>query len=124
MENQNNFPYSFNEGACKTCSGKCCRGFTGYVWISRVELEKMARTRKLDLASFSTQYVRQVQGRLSLQEQFINGEHICCFFDPIECQCTIYQSRPNQCRTFPFWDQFKTNPQDLFLECPGTSWGE
>jgi Fe-S-cluster containining protein len=73
----------------------------------------------LDVALFSKQYVRQVQGRLSLQERVINGEHFCCFFDPIDCQCTIYQSRPKQCRTFPFWDKFKKAPQALLDECPG-----
>ena len=118
MENQNNFPYTFNERACKTCSGNCCRGFSGYVWIQLEELEKIASTMEMDPVLFSRQYLRRVNGRLSLQERFINGEHICCFFDPIESQCTIYQSRPVQCRTFPFWDQFKKDTRDLFLECP------
>ena len=121
MKNQNIFPFHFNESACKTCGGTCCRGFTGYVWIIKEELEKMAKTRNMELATFSKHYIRQVQGRLSLQERFINGEHICCFFDPIDCLCTIYQTRPDQCRTFPFWNQFKINSQELFLECPGVS---
>jgi len=121
MDNQNNFPYHFNGNACKTCNGKCCRGFGGYVWISMEELEKIAGARKMDAAIFSRQYARQVQGRLSLQERVINGEHFCCFFDPIDCQCTIYESRPRQCRTFPFWDQFRKEPQKLFAECPGVS---
>jgi Fe-S-cluster containining protein len=85
------------------------------------ELEKMAGARKMDVALFSKQYVRQVQGRLSLQERVINGEHFCCFFDFIDCLGTIYQSRPNQCRTFPFWNQFKKEPQKLFIECPGVT---
>jgi len=85
------------------------------------ELEKMAGARKMDVALFSKQYVRQVQGRLSLQERVINGEHFCCFFDLIDCLCTIYQSRPNQCRTFPFWNQFKKESRKLFVECPGVT---
>lgn len=83
------------------------------------ELEKMADTRKMDVALFARQYVRRVQGRLSLQELVINGEHFCCFFDPIDRHCTLYQSRPEQCRTFPFWNQFKNDPQELLAECPG-----
>ena len=121
MANQDNFPYLFNSNTCKTCGGKCCRGFGGYVWVSLEELAEMAGTRGMDAASFSRQYARQVQGRISLQELVINGEHFCCFFDPIDHRCTIYQSRPNQCRTFPFWDQFKEDPQELLLECPGVS---
>jgi len=85
------------------------------------ELEKIANTRKMNVALFSKQYVRGVQGRLALQERVINGEHFCCFFDFIDCQCTIYQSRPNQCKTFPFWNQFKKDPQKLLVECPGVT---
>ena len=121
MDNQNNPLYHFDSNTCKTCGGKCCRGREGYIWISMDELEKMVDTKKMDLSLFSKQYVRQVHGRLSLQERVINGEHFCCFFDRITCQCTIYQSRPKQCRAFPFWDHFKKDPQKLFEECPGVS---
>ena len=121
MDNQNSFPFDFNKIACKTCDGKCCRGFTGNVWISMEELERMAATRKMDVASFSKQYVRQVQGRFALQERFINGEYFCCFFDLTDCRCAIYQSRPKQCRSFPFWNHFKKEPQKLLRECPGVT---
>ena len=121
MENFKDFPYYFHEKACKTCRGNCCRGLEGYVWINMKELEKMADTRKMDLALFSKQYVRLIQGKFSLQERLINGEQICCFFDSINCQCTIYQSRPEQCRTFPFWDRLIKNPKKLLTECPGVS---
>ncbi len=121
MDNKNNFPYHFKSSACKTCGGKCCRGFGGYVWVSLEELEAMAITRRMELSLFARQYLRQVQGRLSLQEFVINGEHFCCFFDRIDRHCTIYQSRPEQCRTFPFWDKFKEDPRELFAECPGVS---
>jgi len=119
MDNQNNFPYNFNSNACKSCRGKCCRGFGGYVWISMEELEIMAVSKNMAAALFAKQYVRQVQGKFALQERVINGEHFCCFFDQFICQCTIYKSRPKQCRTFPFWNHFKKEPQKLFFECPG-----
>ena len=121
MNTQNDFPYNFNNNACTTCSGNCCRGFGGFVWINMEELEKIANTRKMNVSLFSKQYVRGVQGRLALQERVINGEHFCCFFDYIDCQCTIYQSRPGQCKTFPFWNQFKKDPQKLLVECPGVT---
>jgi len=121
MENQNNFSYHFDCTACTTCGGKCCRGFGGYVWISVDELEQMAETRNINAALFSKQYVRRVQGRLSLQERIINGEHFCCFFDRIDCRCTGYPSRPEQCRTFPSWSQFKKEPRELLVECPGVT---
>lgn len=121
MDNQEDFPYYFDSHACQTCSGTCCRGFGGYVWIRIEELEIIAGTRKMDVAAFAGQYIRQVQGRLSLQERVINGEHFCCFFDPMDARCTIYQNRPQQCRTFPFWDRYKKAPHALLAECPGVA---
>ena len=120
MDNKN-YPYTFNSEACKTCGGKCCRGSEGYVWASIEELESMAAAKKITLDSFAKQYLRRVQGRLSLRENVINGEHLCCFLDPVDGQCTVYEARPQQCRTFPFWDKFKTDTQALFLECPGVT---
>ena len=31
----------------------------------------------------------------------------------------IYDARPNQCITFPFWDYYKTRLDELKQECPG-----
>ena len=115
------FPYQFDPNACKTCSGRCCRGFGGYVWISAEELEKMATARGMDADSFSNQYVRQAHGKLSLKEVIINGEHLCCFFDYAERRCMIYENRPRQCRTFPFWEAYRKDPQELLRECPGVA---
>jgi hypothetical protein len=121
VNNLNNFPYHFDNAACETCGGKCCRGGEGYVWLSKAELENLADTRKMTVAQFSRQYVRQVASRLSLRERHINGEHFCCFFDRIACRCAVYQSRPVQCRTFPFWDIFREEPQEILAACPGVS---
>lgn len=115
------FPYYFNSNACASCGGQCCRGWGGYVWISVAELEHMAGAKRMAAAVFAKQYARQVNGRLSLQERVINGEHFCCFFDRITRRCTMYENRPEQCRTFPFWDSFKEGYQELLLECPGIS---
>jgi Fe-S-cluster containining protein len=82
-------------------------------------LERMAGSRGMDAAVFADQYVRLVGDRLSLREHIINGEHFCCFFDRIDHRCAIYQNRPKQCETFPFWDKFKDEQHDLMLECPG-----
>jgi uncharacterized protein len=105
----------FDNSACTGCGGKCCRGLGGYVWISMAEVEEMAAAKGMDRDRFARCFVRQVGGRLSLQERRINGEYLCCFFDPIACHCTIYPQRPKQCKTFPFWDQ----DNQVFEECPG-----
>ncbi|MCW5206039.1 YkgJ family cysteine cluster protein [Desulfobulbus sp. F5] len=116
---QDDFPFHFDSDACATCGGRCCRGAGGYVWVSWEELEEMAKVRGMNAGLFAKQYARRVHDRLSLQERIISGEHFCCFFDRIDCRCTIYESRPKQCRTFPFWERFKQDQQELFAECPG-----
>jgi Fe-S-cluster containining protein len=120
LEHKKGFPYSFNPSACQTCRGNCCRA-GGYVWVTIEEVEQIAAVRKMDLESFYGEYVRLVQGHLSLQDRLINSEYICCFFDPIKCCCTIYQHRPEQCRSYPFWEQFKEKTQELLQECPGVN---
>ena len=118
MKNQD-FPYSFDEEACSGCGGRCCRGLGGYVWLSKEELKQLAGARKMEIPVFVKQYVRQVEGKLSLRERVINGEHLCCFFDHIAARCMVYENRPKQCQTFPFWDKFKDDYGELFLECSG-----
>ena len=113
--------HRFDGNACAQCGGKCCRGREGYIWVSMEELTAMAVIKKMDVPLFAKQYLRQVQGRLSLQERVVNGEHLCCFFDPIAGQCTIYQGRPEQCRTFPFWNSLMNDSQKLLQSCPGVS---
>ena len=35
--------------------------------------------------------------------RFNNGPGHCQFYDPKEKSCTIYEVRPPQCSSFPFW---------------------
>jgi Fe-S-cluster containining protein len=117
----NDFPYFFKSNACTTCGGKCCRGQQGYIWLSLEELEQMAEARGVSVDAFTRQYVRQVKGGLSLQERVVNNEHLCCLLDPVDHTCTIYQHRPEQCRTFPFWEELKKEPEKIAMSCPGLS---
>lgn len=113
------FPYEFDGTACQACGGRCCRGAGGYVWVSREELEAIATARGMNAGLFAKQYARRALGRLSLQERRINGEQVCCLFDLAARRCSVYEQRPKQCRTFPFWELFKTDMQELLRECPG-----
>ncbi|WPD24081.1 MAG: YkgJ family cysteine cluster protein [Candidatus Electrothrix scaldis] len=117
----NDFPYFFNSDACTDCGGKCCRGSQGYIWLNMEELENMAKARGISPDAFARQYVRSINGKLSLKERLLNGEHLCCFFDPIDHCCTEYKNRPEQCRTFPFWDEFKIDTNKIPLDCTGIS---
>lgn len=79
----------------------------------------IAQFRGMELGVFADTYVRAAYGRLSLQDRLIDGEQICCMFDPYEKKCTIYDHRPSQCRTFPFWKQYQEKYEELLEYCPG-----
>ncbi len=93
----------YSEGlrfACQQC-GKCCRGpEPGYVWVTEAEIEKLARRLAMSVDAFGRLYLRRIGGRYSLVER---ANHDCIFW---ENGCTVYEDRPEQCRTFPFWPEF------------------
>ena len=118
MKSRADYPFTFRPEACFTCRGTCCR-WVGYVWITEQEMIAIAEGRGMELGEFADTYVRAAYGKLSLQDRLIDGEALCCMFDPIDCRCTIYELRPEQCWTFPFWEQYKDEYHHLLEYCPG-----
>ena len=117
-----NFPYSFNENACKECGGKCCIGESGNIFASKEELENLRAYLALSKEEFFAKYLRKVGFRLSFKEVEFQGGYACIFFDQVKKECLIYELRPSQCRSFPFWDYFKTRKEDLKKECIGITY--
>lgn len=118
MSDPSQFPFQFNQAACETCRGVCCR-WGGYVWVTEEEIQAMADLLHMGLDAFANQYVKAAYGRLSLQERLREGEYHCCLFDPFNENCLVYQARPEQCQTFPFWDAYREDFQLLLEICPG-----
>ena len=107
---------------CTGC-GDCCTGAPGYVWVNKAEIEAMAALLKMDFDKFQKKYVRLIGIRKSLLE-FANGD--CVFFDNQQRGCKIYDARPSQCRTWPFWDSNLNSPEswdDTAEHCPGCNNG-
>ena len=120
MTNPEDFPFSFNPEACETCRGECCR-WGGYVWVSEEEIQAMAEQMNMGLEAFADEYIKAAYGRLSLQERLRDGEYHCCLFDSFNNLCLVYQARPEQCRSFPFWDAYRDKTRKLLEICPGVS---
>lgn len=120
MADLSDFPFTFDQSACADCRGACCR-WGGYVWVTEGDIQAMAEIMNLELESFANQYVKAAYGRLSLQERLREGEHHCAMFDPYNCRCLVYPARPEQCRTFPFWEAYQENFQELLKLCPGVT---
>lgn len=113
----------FEEGlkfSCRRC-GDCCTGDPGYVYLKRGEARVMADFLEMPLGEFRSRYTRKVGGRTSLVEQ---EDGRCCFLG--EGGCRLYDSRPVQCRTFPFWLWIVAKPEswdEAARECPGMNRG-
>ena len=112
------YPFTFNPSACEKCGGACCR-WGGYVWVTEEDIQAMSEIMDLALETFADEYLRAAYGRLSLQERLWEGESICSLFDPYNGRCLVYEARPEQCRTFPFWEAYRYNYQKLLEVCPG-----
>ena len=109
---------------CTQC-GNCCTGAPGYVWVNQAEVEAIAaELGESDVDAFEAEYVNKVGIRRSLRE-FPNGD--CVFFDNETRRCTVYNARPRQCRTWPFWDSNLKTPEawaETCEVCPGSGKGE
>ena len=114
-----NFDYSFDENACKNCDAKCCTGASGYIYANLDEIEKLRAKFKLSFKDFEEKYLLKVNGRYSFKEYKYQDGFACVFFDELNKNCSIYELRPEQCKTFPFWNYFKTHKKELKKECIG-----
>jgi Fe-S-cluster containining protein len=114
------YSYKFNPLECESCGGGCCRGESGYIWAKYDEIVKMAEFVNKSVEDFATIYLKKVKHRYSLVEKKLDeNDYACIFFDEKTSRCSIYPVRPLQCRTFPFWEQFKNNEEEVRKECPG-----
>ena len=91
---------------CTGC-GQCCTGSPGYVWVTADEIVDMAHYLGLSVDEFSAKYVRVVHNRYSLRED--PKTYSCLFLK--ENKCTVYEYRPKQCKTYPWWTSNLTSKE-------------
>jgi Fe-S-cluster containining protein len=113
------YSYRFDPSICAICEGACCTGESGYIWVKYPEIEKIAQFLELTIEEFATMYLRKVKHRYSIIEKKLSRDNYgCIFFDNKIKKCTIYPVRPIQCRSFPFWEVFKNDIEEVKKECP------
>lgn len=114
--------------SCKRCSA-CCRFEAGFVFLSEKDASLLASALKMSLLEFIAAYCRWVYGesgklQLSLKEK---SNFDCVFWNPEEGGiCGVYDARPLQCRTFPFWPSVvdgKDSWEMTARDCPGMGEG-
>ena len=119
MITKDGFDYGFIPTKCETCEGNCCIGESGYIWITFQEIQALSEYLNLSVEETIQKYIKKVGYRFSLIEKRIEADNFACIFFDLETKrCLIYDVRPTQCRTFPFWEYFKTHKKELYKECP------
>jgi Fe-S-cluster containining protein len=89
--------------------------------VTPLEAERLAARLGMELNVFGRRYLRQAMGRYAL----VDGcEGQCCFL--VDNRCSVYEDRPAQCRTYPFWSLLLASPESWAHEatqCPGIGRG-
>lgn len=109
---------------CTQCSG-CCRLDPGFVFLSYNDLDRLKNYFNISEDKFIEKYCRIVDmgenKRLSLVEK---PNYDCIFWSNGICE--IYDARPLQCRSYPFWKPFLTDRKSWNAEaesCSGMNHG-
>ncbi len=113
------FNYAFDSSACYTCEGRCCTGESGYIFVSKVEIEKICKLLNLEIRDFVENYLFKKGYKYSIKELKTGDSYECIFYDREMKGCKIYEARPSQCISFPFWEYYKSREDELVRECPG-----
>lgn len=103
-------------------SGKCCvsRGEYGYVYLTLSDRRALAKHLGLRTSAFTRKFCQQEGGLWKLSDftekcRFLDGK-----------QCKVYEARPTQCRTWPFWPEVmnaRAWAREVAAFCPGVNKG-
>ena len=117
----------YNEGLRFKCqgSGKCCvsRGEYGYVYLTLEDRRRLASHLSISTTAFTRRFCAKSGDTYYLK----NTE------DSLECpylsdnRCSVYEARPTQCRTWPFWPETLTPKKwksEVVSFCPGANKGK
>jgi Fe-S-cluster containining protein len=103
-------------------SGRCCtnHGNNTYVFLTLEDRQKLAALLGERTSVFTRRRCIEIDGRYALRDVTAD----CVFLD--QGTCSVYEARPTQCRTWPFWPenmQRRIWQQEIATFCPGVGKG-
>ena len=106
--------------ACQADCGRCCDEPGGIVYLRPEDAQKLANHHNLGVKDWLERDCRQtLDGRYILNsDQYTD---VCIYLDENK-KCTVYQSRPAQCKSYPFWAENVRSDRSwkrTVKECPG-----
>lgn len=103
-------------------TGRCCtsRGAYGFVYLTLADRRRLARHLGVATAQFTRRYCDKTEGWVHLKAP----ERDCRFLEGRSC--SVYEARPTQCRTWPFWPEnmkARAWAREVVAFCPGVGRG-
>jgi len=116
--------------SCTLCSD-CCRHESGYVFLSEKDASMLGKALNMGHTEFIRTFCRWIPSfngteQLSLKEK---SNYDCIFWSSGKTPnggCSVYEARPLQCRSFPFWPSIvkSIDSWEFTAEsCPGIGQG-
>jgi uncharacterized protein len=105
---------------CAQC-GNCCTFEGGAIYGTESEFKAIAKLVNLSFKDFIKKYTKNEDGFVSLKLK--ENDH-CIFYNK---GCSIYEKRPGQCKSYPFWPEIVKNEFRWINEgenCKGISNGK
>ena len=110
--------------------GNCCTGAPGFVKFTPEEGRAIAVRLGVSEDEFLAEYARDTPAGRSLREVRTRHGYDCVFLDRQrvagKAVCSLYEDRPMQCRTWPFWSSNLKSERDweaTSRNCPGIGTG-
>ncbi|MCK9548765.1 MAG: YkgJ family cysteine cluster protein [Sphaerochaeta sp.] len=103
----------------------CCGVEPGYVFLSQDDLDRLCAKTSLSAERFIERYCHKVNmGSFKLVSLLEQPNYDCIFLK--DRRCSVYDARPIQCRTYPFWPAIMDSEESWKEEggsCPGIGVG-
>lgn len=110
---------------CQRGCVKCCIGSSDtYVYVTEDEIVEIAHELGIDPVLFRGMFTRPYGGGRTLTSTSM-GE--CVLLNISTGGCGVYNARPTQCRTYPFWTECVSSKaawKNEAADCPGINKGD